>query len=179
MTCGSSNECVTRQTDRQTNQPTDTSRYKGALSHLKKPVKEAKFEYSPVNEWGLRIVAFTFSKVWQLFVDGEMMTNARWPNARWSDKSVFDASLWGKSTRETTEKRLYDRNRKLSKVRNIRKKTFWQKQKTVQSKKTEKHGSLTEIENCPRWENRKTRVSDRNIKRSMVRKQRNKGLWQK
>jgi len=54
-------------------------------------------------------------KVWQLFVDGEMMTNARWPNARWSDKSVFDASLWGKSTRETTEKRLYDRNRKLSK----------------------------------------------------------------
>lgn len=27
--------------------------------------------------------------VWQLFIDGEMMTNARWPNVLWSDKTVF------------------------------------------------------------------------------------------
>jgi len=53
-------------------------------------------------------------KVWQLFVDGEMMTNARWPNAKWSDKSIFNASLWGKSTDETTETTLHDKNELLS-----------------------------------------------------------------
>ena len=29
-------------------------------------------------------------EVYQLFVDGEMMTNARWPNVLWSDKTVFN-----------------------------------------------------------------------------------------
>ena len=28
--------------------------------------------------------------IWQLFFDDLMMTNARWPNAKWSDKTVFD-----------------------------------------------------------------------------------------
>ena len=31
---------------------------------------------------------------WQLFVDGEMMVNARWPDARWDDKSMFYAKNW-------------------------------------------------------------------------------------
>ena len=34
--------------------------------------------------------------VWQLFVDGEMMTNARWPNALWSDKKSDKSSKRGK-----------------------------------------------------------------------------------
>jgi len=33
-------------------------------------------------------------QVYQLWVDGEMMTPARWPNALWSDKSVFDWTRW-------------------------------------------------------------------------------------
>ena len=33
--------------------------------------------------------------VWQLFVDGEMQINARWPNAFWYDYSVFDYTKWG------------------------------------------------------------------------------------
>lgn len=33
--------------------------------------------------------------VWQLFVDGEMQINARWPNAFWYDYSVFDYTTWG------------------------------------------------------------------------------------
>ena len=33
--------------------------------------------------------------VTQLFVNGEMATPARWPNAWWSDRSVFNFSNWG------------------------------------------------------------------------------------
>ena len=40
--------------------------------------------------------------VWQLFVDGEMMINARWPNAFWYDKSVFDYKRWGFSSKDST-----------------------------------------------------------------------------
>ena len=46
--------------------------------------------------------------VWQLFVDGEMMTNARWPNALWSDKTVFLNKYWGKSARSSTRGRMVD-----------------------------------------------------------------------
>eukprot|EP00117_Sycon_ciliatum_P041638 scpid60123/ scgid30423/ len=34
---------------------------------------------------------------WQMFVDDVMQTNARWPNALWSDLSVFNASYWAQS----------------------------------------------------------------------------------
>lgn len=34
------------------------------------------------------------TKIWQLFLNGEMMTNARWPNAKWSDKSLFNGTIW-------------------------------------------------------------------------------------
>lgn len=40
--------------------------------------------------------------MWQLFIDGEMMTNARWPNALWSNKTVFNASYWAKSSTLST-----------------------------------------------------------------------------
>ena len=40
--------------------------------------------------------------VWQLFVDGEMQVNARWPNAFWSDFSVFDYIHWGFSSSKST-----------------------------------------------------------------------------
>uniref|UniRef100_A0A1X7V710 DUF1565 domain-containing protein n=1 Tax=Amphimedon queenslandica TaxID=400682 RepID=A0A1X7V710_AMPQE len=40
--------------------------------------------------------------IWQLFVDGEMQINARWPNAFWYDKSVFDYKKWGFSSKEST-----------------------------------------------------------------------------
>jgi len=36
------------------------------------------------------------TQVYQLWMDGEMMTPARWPNALWSDKSVFDWKKWSK-----------------------------------------------------------------------------------
>ena len=35
------------------------------------------------------------SRVWQLFVNGEMWTPARWPNAIFSDRTVFNWSHWG------------------------------------------------------------------------------------
>lgn len=43
--------------------------------------------------------------VWQLFVDGEMMTNARWPNALWSDKTVFSNKYLAKSASSSTREK--------------------------------------------------------------------------
>ncbi|KAL9965297.1 hypothetical protein ACROYT_G029075 [Oculina patagonica] len=46
--------------------------------------------------------------IWQLFVDGEMMTNARWPNALWSDKTVFSNKYWAKSAKSSTRGKMVD-----------------------------------------------------------------------
>ena len=40
--------------------------------------------------------------VWQLFVDNEMMMNARWPNARFDDDSVYSRDVWAKGLDATT-----------------------------------------------------------------------------
>ena len=40
--------------------------------------------------------------VFQLFLDGEMMTNARWPDALWSDKTVFQNDYWAHSADHAT-----------------------------------------------------------------------------
>lgn len=40
--------------------------------------------------------------IWQLFVDGDMQINARWPNAFWYDYSVFDYTKWGFSSSKST-----------------------------------------------------------------------------
>ena len=40
--------------------------------------------------------------IWQLFVDGEMQINARWPNAFWHNYSVFDYTKWGFSSQNST-----------------------------------------------------------------------------
>ena len=40
--------------------------------------------------------------VWQLFVDDEMMMNARWPNARFDDGSVYSRDIWAKGLDNTT-----------------------------------------------------------------------------
>ncbi|XP_066926049.1 uncharacterized protein [Clytia hemisphaerica] len=34
--------------------------------------------------------------IWQLFINDVMMTNARWPNSKWSDKSIFHGKFWSK-----------------------------------------------------------------------------------
>jgi hypothetical protein len=39
---------------------------------------------------------------WQLFVDGEMMVPARWPNARWDDKTVFNDRYWAHGSMAST-----------------------------------------------------------------------------
>ena len=47
-------------------------------------------------------------EIWQLFVGEEMMTNARWPNALWSDKTVFKNSHWAKSASSSTRGTMVD-----------------------------------------------------------------------
>lgn len=44
----------------------------------------------------------------QLFIDDEMMTNARWPNSLWSDKTIFNSKFWAKSTRSSTRGLMID-----------------------------------------------------------------------
>ena len=46
--------------------------------------------------------------IWQLFVDDVMMTNARWPNALWSDKTVFLNKYWAKSSAKSTRGQMID-----------------------------------------------------------------------
>ena len=58
------------------------------------------------SEWEIYkddIFVTTVNKdVWQLFVDGEMQINARWPNAFWYDFSVFDYKKWGFANDKST-----------------------------------------------------------------------------
>ena len=46
--------------------------------------------------------------IWQLFIDGEMMTNARWPNSLWSDKTIFDNKYWAHSSTKSTRGLMID-----------------------------------------------------------------------
>ena len=39
---------------------------------------------------------------WQLFVGDEMMVVARWPNARWDNKSMFDDRKWAHGSKHST-----------------------------------------------------------------------------
>ena len=50
--------------------------------------------------------------IWQLFVDDEMMTNARWPNALWSDKTVFLSTHWAKSHKTSKRGKMVDSGQK-------------------------------------------------------------------
>lgn len=54
------------------------------------------------NHKGNIYVSEVEQDIWQLFVDGEMQVNARWPNALWSDFSVFDYTRWGFSAANST-----------------------------------------------------------------------------
>lgn len=46
--------------------------------------------------------------VWQLFVDDELMVNARWPNARFDDDSMYSHAGWAKGLDATTTNGHFD-----------------------------------------------------------------------
>eukprot|EP00794_Sanderia_malayensis_P003512 gene3512-4013_t len=52
------------------------------------------WEYARIND--SYISARIDADISQLFVDGEMMTNARWPNSLWSNRTIFNGSYWSK-----------------------------------------------------------------------------------
>ena len=52
----------------------------------------------------------------QLFIDGEMMTNARWPNSLWSDKSIFDSKNWAHSSLRSTRGVMIDEGKRHPKL---------------------------------------------------------------
>ncbi|XP_066920043.1 uncharacterized protein [Clytia hemisphaerica] len=52
--------------------------------------------------------------IWQLFVNNQMMTNARWPNAKWSDRSIFKGSLWAKLDNASKKGYMVNKGRSLA-----------------------------------------------------------------
>ncbi|XP_068675366.1 uncharacterized protein [Montipora foliosa] len=70
------------------------------------PIIDGTVEIKPKEGWvkyaNAAYKATLEEDIWQLFIDGEMMTNARWPNALWSDKTVFNSSFWAKSSNAST-----------------------------------------------------------------------------
>ena len=70
------------------------------------PVIDGTIQLKPKGGWvkdeSGAYKAVVDQDIWQLFIDGVMMTNARWPNALWSNKTVFNASYWAKSSKIST-----------------------------------------------------------------------------
>lgn len=70
------------------------------------PIIDGTVQLKPKGEWvkddSGAFKAVIDQDIWQLFIDGEMMTNARWSNALWSNKTVFNASYWAKSSTLST-----------------------------------------------------------------------------
>lgn len=64
-----------------------------------RPILDGTIAVKPLTKWKNNFHKNIYSAkiptaIWQLFIDGEMMTNARWPNAKWSDKTIFNGTLW-------------------------------------------------------------------------------------
>ncbi|XP_057290464.1 uncharacterized protein LOC130613156 [Hydractinia symbiolongicarpus] len=64
-----------------------------------RPILDGTIDVQPLTKWKNNLHKNIYSAkiptaIWQLFIDGEMMTNARWPNAKWSDKTIFNGTLW-------------------------------------------------------------------------------------
>jgi len=76
------------------------------------PVIDGTIPLTPAAGWELGedgiYSAQIEGDVWQLFVDGEMMTNARWPDSLWSDKTIFLNKYWGKSSKNSTRGTMID-----------------------------------------------------------------------
>lgn len=61
------------------------------------PLRPAKWEKMDNGAYK----AVIHHDITQLFIDDQMMTNARWPNSLWSDKTIFDNKFWAKSARSS------------------------------------------------------------------------------
>lgn len=79
------------------------------------PIIDGTVPLKPKGRWipkrdpkGTTYRAKIWRDIWQLFVEDEMMTNARWPNALWSDKTVFLNKYWAKSAVSSTRGKMVD-----------------------------------------------------------------------
>ena len=76
------------------------------------PVIDGTIPLTPVAGWELGKDGIYSAQIewdiWQLFVDGEMMTNARWPDSLWSDKTIFLNKYWGKSANSSMRGTMVD-----------------------------------------------------------------------
>ena len=85
-----------------------------------KPIIDGSVVLNPQEgEWTMNekgVCSGTINKdVYQLFLDDDMMTNARWPNALWKEnsqkeKTVFDSTYWGHSSETSTKGNMVERD---------------------------------------------------------------------
>merc|ERR1712176_252115 len=66
-----------------------------------RPVIDGTVEIKPVEgKWDVSGGKYSGEigyKIWQFFIGDTMMTNARWPNAKFSDQGVFDGDKWAQT----------------------------------------------------------------------------------
>ena len=77
-----------------------------SLTKLDGTVPLSPTEWERMNNGAYK--AFIHYDITQLFIDDEMMTNARWPNSLWSDKTIFDSQFWAKSAKNSTRGLMID-----------------------------------------------------------------------
>ena len=79
-----------------------------------RPVLDGTIVLNPINSNGMwimedRVCSGEIAQdVFQLFLNNEMMTNARWPNALWADKSVFNNTYWAHSASSSVRGKMVD-----------------------------------------------------------------------
>ncbi|CAL4205320.1 unnamed protein product, partial [Meganyctiphanes norvegica] len=54
--------------------------------------------------------------IYALLLGDELMTAARWPNAKWSDKTIFNNKYWGHADKSSTHGKLIDQDLAESKI---------------------------------------------------------------
>lgn len=69
------------------------------------PIQPEKWDFD--SKTGICSAAIN-QNITALFLNDDLLTAARWPNALWSDKSCFNNSFWGKFDRSSTRGRVVD-----------------------------------------------------------------------
>ena len=85
-----------------------------------RPTFDGTVDITPVDGAWRRDGAVYYGKIshviWQLFFEDLMMTNARWPNANWSSKTVFDGKKhWAQTSGKSTKEKIFDHGTALQK----------------------------------------------------------------
>ncbi|CAL4158368.1 unnamed protein product [Meganyctiphanes norvegica] len=73
------------------------------------PIYPDNWEYDELTGiCSATIDQFIDHDIFALLLDDDLLTSARWPNALWSDKTIFNNSYWGKAGKESSYGNIFD-----------------------------------------------------------------------